>query len=413
MKYGLIGEHLSHSFSKEIHSMLADYNYELCELSPSALDEFMKKREFSAINVTIPYKEKVIPYLYSVDPLAQMIGAVNTVVNKDGLLYGYNTDFYGMSEIVRRNRFVFEGAKVLILGSGGTSNTAFAVSRHLGASSVIKVSRSPKGDSVSYNDAVLYHSDADFIINTTPVGMFPEINALPISLDSFKNLKGVIDAIYNPIRTRLVSEAKKRGINAEGGFYMLVAQAVKACELFLSKDFSHETIEKAYKKIVEEKENIVLIGMPGSGKTTLGKMLAECLTRSFLDTDEEIKNTYKREISESISSDGEEVFRDYESLVVRRASAVTSTVISTGGGAILRKENLEALKMNGKIVFIDRHPDLIMPTSDRPLSSDRASLYKRYNERIELYRAAADVIIDGNGSLAEVFERIIKGVYGK
>ena len=191
MKYGLIGEHLSHSFSKEIHSMLADYNYELCELSPSALDEFMKKREFSAINVTIPYKEKVIPYLYSVDPLAQMIGAVNTVVNKDGLLYGYNTDFYGMSEIVRRNRFVFEGAKVLILGSGGTSNTAFAVSRHLGASSVIKVSRSPKGDSVSYNDAVLYHSDADFIINTTPVGMFPEINALPISLDSFKNLKGV------------------------------------------------------------------------------------------------------------------------------------------------------------------------------------------------------------------------------
>ena len=236
MKYGCIAEKLSHSFSREIHQRLADYSYELKELAPSELSDFLKKRDFSAINVTIPYKREVIPYLDETDSVARLVGAVNTVVNRNGKLLGFNTDVYGMTALIRRMGVSLDGCKVLILGSGGTARTARVVARELGARCVYTVSRGDRGD-MTYEEAAACHSDADFIINTTPCGMYPDFAALPLQLSAFPKLVGVADAVYNPLRTALVLEARERGIPASGGLYMLVAQAARASEHFLEASY--------------------------------------------------------------------------------------------------------------------------------------------------------------------------------
>lgn len=403
MKYAVIGEKLGHSFSKVIHEHFAPYEYDIVEVAPDAFDAFMTKRDFSGINVTIPYKQRVMEYLSYIDPMAQEIGAVNTVVNRDGKLYGYNTDFGGLRKLILRQDFDFTEQKVLILGSGGTSKTAFAVSKALGAASVLKVSR--KGE-LNYDNVLSLHADADFIINTTPCGMFPKNDAAAISLDGFDGLKGVVDVVYNPLETKLVRQAKERGIKACCGLYMLVAQAVLASEIFLDTSYDESVYEDTYRFVLSKKQNIVLTGMPGSGKSTIGKALSEKLGKEFVDTDELIIKNEKMPISEIFARHGELYFRAAETEAIKEASAKSGCVIATGGGAVLKKENVDFLKSNGKIFFLNRPIADILPTDDRPLSSNRSDLQKRFNERYPIYKATADEEIFVDGKVENAVRRI-------
>lgn len=409
MKYGLIGERLGHSFSREVHALLGNYNYEIHEVGREELCEFMSERTFSAINVTIPYKEDVIPYLTYISDEARAIGAVNTIVNKNGELYGYNTDFFGMRALIDHIGITLCGKKVLILGSGGTAKTARAVAHHLGARSVITVSRGANGDTVSYDEMYEHHTDAEILINTTPVGMYPNNGSTPVSIDAFKNLLGVVDAIYNPIRTKLVREAKKRGIPAEGGLYMLVAQGVCASEIFTGQKYPKETTDEVFDKIRRTKENIVLVGMPSSGKTTVARVLAQMLNLEYADTDDMIAKAAGKSIPEIFKLEGESSFRDRESVEIANISVQNGMIIATGGGAVLREENIDMLKQNGKIFFLDRPVHLLIPTSDRPLTSDIDAIYKRYNERYEVYKKCADVTVDASKDIESVAEQIIGG----
>lgn len=403
MQYGCIGEHLAHSFSKEIHNKIADYNYELCEIARENLDDFMKEKNFKAINVTIPYKEAVIPYLYYIDDSAKEIGAVNTIVNKDGKLYGYNTDFMGMSVLAYKTGLDFKDKKVLVLGTGGTSKTATAVAKSKGAKEVIKVSRK---NGVTYEDAKKLHSDAKIIINTTPCGMFPDNYSSPIDLDDFPLVEGVLDAVYNPIVTKLVASALNKGIKASSGLYMLVAQAVFASEKFVDTKYDAEIINKVYNEILKEKRNIVLTGMPGCGKSTVGKILAEMTNKNFVDTDDLIIKEHGS-ITEIFEKYGEKTFRDFETDAVKEASKSNSQIIATGGGAILKDENVDALKSNGIVFFIDRPLESLIPTDDRPLAKDKDAIIKRYNERYEKYLSSAHVVIKADCSAEDVAKKII------
>ena len=407
MEYGCIGEVLKHSFSKQIHNILANYNYELMELSQDKVGDFLKEADFKAINVTIPYKEMVIPYLTHIDKEAKLIGAVNTIVNRGGELYGYNTDFYGMCMLAQHAGIDFYGKKVLILGTGGTSKTAYAVATYLGACEVVKVTRKRSSDAITYEECQTKHIDSDIIINTTPVGMFPKILGKPIELSKFTKLSGVLDAVYNPISTPLILEARQRGIAAEGGLYMLVAQAVKASEIFTGKNFEPGTLDRVFSEIERKNKNIVLIGMPTCGKTTVGKLIANSLAREVLDTDSLIEKRYGIPIPQIFSKRGEHAFRDAESSAILIAAAEGGKVISVGGGTVLRRENVEALRENGKIYFIDRPLRDLVPSDDRPLSSTREDIEKRYNERYELYIKSCDVRIDASCSAEEVSRLII------
>lgn len=405
--YGCIGEKLGHSFSKEIHSCLADYEYNIIEIPKDKLDDFMRKQSFKAINVTIPYKELVIPHLYEIDAHAKEIGAVNTIVNRDGRLYGYNTDFYGLSQLIRHIGIEIKGKRVAILGTGGTSKTAQAVARALGADEILVVSRRQENGWVSYEELYKNNSDIDIIINTTPVGMYPNGDKSPVTLESFTNLSGVIDAIYNPLRTPLVLKAREMGIKAEGGLYMLVAQAVRASEIFLDITYPLGTLDRVYKKILREKENIVLIGMPACGKSTVGKLISEELSRILSDSDSIIEEKTCEKISDIFAKYGEKHFRDIESEVTKEIAQKNSSVISCGGGLILRPENVFELRKNGKLFFIDMPLERLIPTSDRPLASDRQKIEARYNERYELYKSVADVIISVKGDAISVKEEIL------
>ena len=397
MKYGLIGEHLPHSFSKEIHAKIADYIYELHEIEKDKLDAFMIAKDFIAINVTIPYKKDVIPYLSEVDENAKRIGAVNTIVNRDGKLFGYNTDFFGMSALIKKIGLDFKGKKVAILGTGGTSNTAIAVCEALGAKQTIVVGRTAKNGVITYEELYQKHYDTDYLINTTPCGMYPypdgneKIAGTAVDLSLFPNLKGVVDAVYNPLRPNFVMDALERGIPAEGGLYMLVAQAVVAAEKFMDKTIDPSVTDRIFNEIRASKENIVLSGMPGSGKSTVGKYLAQTLNRKFIDTDEEIVKQTGKEITDIFAEIGNEGFRRIEAEVIARVSSENQgAVIATGGGAILRDDNVRALKRNGKIYFLNRPIENIVPTADRPLALDRAALEARFRERYARYLSTCD-----------------------
>lgn len=390
MKYGLIGEKLSHSFSKEIHEALADYTYEIRELTPDEVAPFLEARQFEGINVTIPYKEKVIPHLDEISDAARKIGAVNTVKKVEGRLIGDNTDFYGMREMIIRAGIVIEGKKALILGTGGTSKTARAVLSDLGAKEIVTVSRKASENTVTYEDAIKLHSDSDIIVNTTPLGMYPNTDACPIDLGNFPSLTGVIDAIYNPLRTDLILEAGKRGIPATGGLMMLILQAARASEIFLGKEIDGESVAKVVKTIFESKENIVLIGMPGSGKSTIGKMIAEITGRAFIDTDTAIEEMTGKHPAEIIRESGEDAFRDVETQAVREVSKKSGIVIATGGGIVKRGENIPLLRRNGKIIYLDCSTDELPVTPDRPLSSSHEAISELHRVRHPLYTAAAD-----------------------
>lgn len=405
-RYGCIGKKLTHSFSKEIHEQLADYDYELIELAEEEIAPFFTKKEFAAVNVTIPYKQTVIPYLDRVSPVAQRIGAVNTVVNKDGVLWGYNTDYYGMTALLERVGIGLEGKKVLILGTGGTARTARAVAEDLGAAQILTVSRRKTAPFITYEEAVRDHADADVIIDTTPVGMYPELVAKPIDIGAFPRLSGLIDAVYNPLRTQLVLDALERGILAEGGLYMLVMQAVVAVEHFLDTKLDRSVADRVFASVLASKENIVLTGMPGSGKSTVGKLL-RADGYSFIDTDAEIEKKCGCSISSLIREKGERFFRDLETEVIREASSESRRIIATGGGAVLRRENVRALTQNGRIFFLDADISRLRATEDRPLSDTREKLERLYAQRLDIYRMTADVTVPDLGDPREEADHIV------
>ena len=407
MIYGLIGEHLGHSFSAVIHGQIGREPYELLELAPQELETFLRDREFRGINVTIPYKQAVIPCLDEVSETAREIGAVNTIVNREGRLVGDNTDLEGITKLILRVCPDLKGRKTLVLGTGGTSRTAVYAARRLGADPVIRVSRTAREGAVSYADALRDHRDAEIIINTTPCGMYPNSGEAPLELEGFDRLAGVVDVIYNPLRTKLVLEARRRGIPAEGGLYMLVAQAVRAAEIFRNTEYPAEMTERIYRSLLREKENIVLTGMPGSGKSVVSAALEEITGRPAVDTDRLIVEKAGMEIPEIFRRFGEKHFRDLESEVIRELAPDGGRIISTGGGAVLRAENVEALRMNGRLFLLDRPLDELLPTDDRPLADSREKIERLYRERTPVYRASADEVVPVAGTPEDVAKEII------
>jgi shikimate dehydrogenase len=332
-------------------------------------------------------------------------------VNKNGKLYGYNTDYMGMKSLILRNGIDLKGKKALILGNGGTAKTAYQVLIDLGAREVLYVGRNPENCDVLYGDVVELHRDADFILNTTPVGMFPKNEGKIIDIFAFPSLTGVIDVVYNPLRTNLVLDAMERGLKTEAGLYMLVSQAVYASEFFMDTTYDDSVCEKVFKDIFKEKENIVLIGMPSSGKTTVGKRLAEITGKEFIDTDDEIVKRIGMDIPSYFAKFGEAEFRRVESEIIAEVSKKNGMIISTGGGAVLKYENVRNLRQNGRLYFLNRSLELLTPTKSRPLSSDIEALKKRFDERYETYLSSADVEIEANGTVNEVADKIKEEFY--
>ncbi len=410
MKYGCIGERLGHSFSKEIHNRLFPYEYELKEIPKEELADFITARDFCAINVTIPYKEAVIPFLDEISDIARQIGAVNTIVNRNGKLYGDNTDYAGMRVLLAHANITLADKKVLVLGSGGTSKTALAVAQSLGCREVYRVSRTEKQGCITYETAYAQHTDAQVILNTTPCGMYPHIGQSAIDLSAFERLEGVADAVYNPLCSQLIVDAKTRGIAAQGGLYMLVAQAVFAAEKFTDQTVDKAAIDRIYRELVAKKQNIVLIGMPSSGKTTVGKAISEQCKMPFIDSDEWIVQHEGCAITDIFKTVGENGFRDKESAAIKEISMQQGVVIATGGGAILRRENVDALKGNGRVYFLDRPLEDLTATADRPLSADREALAARYRERYPLYCAACDRRIVSPATPKQAVDEILEDI---
>lgn len=408
MEYGLIGEHLGHSFSKIIHGMLSADPYDLTEIGRESLEPFLKAADFKGINVTIPYKQAVMPYLDFISAPAKAIGAVNTIVNRDGKLYGYNTDYGGLMEMASKSGIEFKGRRVLVLGAGGAAKTASAVAADLGAASVTMSSRHPAPGQLSLETiAEQVHPEIQVIINATPVGMYPHNHGRVAPLDIFPNLEGVLDCVYNPLRTNLVLDALERGIPAAGGLPMLVYQACLARELFTGETIEREAWESVLESISSSKENIVLCGMPSSGKTTIGRLLARKTGREVVDTDQIVRNNTRKEISEIFRQQGEAAFRQLETEAIASIASSQGLIISLGGGAVLNPLNVHLLKMNGRIVFIDRPLEKLTPTSDRPLSSDLDKLKAMYEIRRPIYLRAADITVVNDSSPRKCADNIL------
>lgn len=402
LKCGLIGERLSHSFSPQIHRELSDYSYSLLELSKSELPVFLRNGDFHAVNVTIPYKKAVIPCLDEISDEARRIGSVNTVTRTpNGGLRGDNTDYYGLLHTITESKIAVKGKRVLILGTGGASLTAKTVCEDMSAESITFVSRSGE---VNYENVYEKCADAEVVINCTPVGMYPHNGISPVCLDRLPLCEGVIDIVYNPAKTQLLLDAERLGIKRAGGLSMLVAQAKRACELFLSEAIDDGEIKRITSLIEGETGNIVLIGMPGCGKTTVGKILAEITDRSVIDTDEMILSAAGRSPSEIIKADGEDKFREIEHCEVKNAGKMSGMIISTGGGVVTRKENYVPLRQNGRIVFIHRDIHLLA-TNDRPLSKN---LEEMYNVRLPLYRSFCDVEVSNDSTPQKCAEEILR-----
>ena len=405
MEYGLIGAKLGHSYSKIIHEMLCGYHYDLCPLpTEEEARAFLAKRQFKAINVTIPYKKLVMEYCSYIDPRAKAIGAVNTVVNKNGLLYGYNTDYMGFAHLCEAHGVDFTGKTVLILGTGGTHNTTSAVARDKGAAKILTVSRHPdpeKGE-LSYQEAV--SSGAQIVINTTPAGMYPNVGVCNLDVAAMPGLEAVLDVVYNPDKTELILCAEEAGVPvAVGGLEMLVAQAVYAAEYFLSRKFpdAPAEINQITNTLRRDTLNIALIGMPSSGKTTIGRALAKELGKTFIDLDEEIVKANGKSIPDIFAEEGEDGFRKKETEQVERFSKEGHQLLSCGGGVIKRPENLRALRQNGVILFLDRPLESLVVGGGRPLSSSTDALRAMEAERRPLYLAAADAVVPNQTTVAD------------
>lgn len=414
MKYGLIGEHLGHSFSKQIQTRIAeienvkDYDYQLVELDKEEFKEFMEKKDFKGINVTIPYKKDVIPYLDEMDESAKAIGAVNTIINVDGKLKGYNTDFGGFLYMVKAHNVHMEGKKVLIIGNGGACAAVKAVCKHENAKDIVIVSRSANRGAISYDEMYTSHLDADIVVNTSPVGMFPNIVNEPIDVSWFHKLECVLDVVYNPILTRLCFEAQEADIKRVIGLEMLIAQAKYTFEIFENMSFDDSIIDEIKKEMLKDRCNIVLIGMPSAGKTTIGKMLEEKLGKEFFDLDDMIIAKAGKSIPEIFQESGETGFRAIETEVAIEASKMNNKIIATGGGVVKHKVNMDFLRLNGITIFIDRDIDkLISSDPNRPLSSSKQALQQMYKERYPLYQKYAAYIAVNNANIEETVDDIV------
>ena len=399
--YGLIGAKLGHSYSKIIHEKIADYTYTLLPLPTEAeARAFFEKREFAAVNVTIPYKQMVIPCCDEVDPRAKAIGAVNTVVNRGGKLYGYNTDYAGFAYLAKAHGVDFAGKTVLVLGTGGTHATVSAVCRDGGAKEILTASRTGKYGALTYEQAAA-RSDVQIVVNTTPCGMYPQTGQCLLDIAALPQLEAVLDVVYNPFATELVLRAKDRGLVAAGGFEMLVAQAVYAAEYFTGRTLDSETlIPQISRELQKELQNVVLIGMPGCGKSTVGAVLAQKLGKTFVDADAEIERRTGKAIPDIFAQEGEEAFRRYEADVIADLTRQNRQVIACGGGVVKTPQNLHALRQNGPVLWVQR-PIEKLATVGRPLSKGSEALRRMAHERLPLYRAAATGAVCNDGSLAD------------
>lgn len=408
MKYGLLGEHLAHSYSQIIHEKLGLYAYELFPMPPERVGVFLATRGFAGLNVTIPYKTVVAKYCDVIDPEAKAIGAINTMYFKAGGLHGTNTDYHGLDYATKRAGISFAGKKVLVLGGGGTSRTAQALISDSGAAAIFVAERNPKqADGVNSISYATLPRDVEIIVNTTPVGMFPRNLESIIHLADFPKCVGVLDVIYNPFSTALVMEAKALGIPNSGGLPMLVAQATRAAELFTGRKDLHKETERIISELETELCNIVLTGMPGSGKTTLGKKLAKRINKAFVDLDKEIEKLAGKSIPDIFQQDGEPKFRELETQVAMEFGKQKGLVISTGGGVLLNLINAMALKQNGKMVFIDR-PVSQLATTGRPLSTSLEALTKMEQERRPFYEKDADITLLNQGPFIRVLTELVE-----
>lgn len=407
MRYGLIGEKLGHSFSKDIHERIADYTFDLIPLSKEEFKTFMEKKVFTALNVTIPYKKDVIPYLDEMDEHAKAIGAVNTIVNRDGKLKGYNTDFTGFLYMVKKHNVHMEGKKVLIIGNGGASAAIQAVVQHESAGSMVIIDVVPGNGAISYDEMFSSHLDAEIIINTSPIGMYPRIGNAPIDISMFHKCEAVLDVIYNPILTRLCFEAQEMDIKRVNGLEMLIAQAKQSVEFFLDKSIDDQIIDDIYQDMLRERCNIVLIGMPSAGKTTIGKMLENRMQKEFIDLDDIIIEKAGKSIPEIFEESGEAGFRAIETEAAIEVSKLNNKIIATGGGTIKHKVNMDYLRQNGITIFIDRDVDkLISSDPNRPLSKSTDALEKMHAERLPLYQKYAAYVAVNNSDIESTVTEI-------
>ncbi len=406
MGYYLLGHPLAHSFSPRLHALLGNPDYQLMDLDAQELKTFLQRREFDGLNVTIPYKQTVMPFCEELTERARATGAVNTILRRpDGTLLGDNTDIAGLMAMADRAGISLDKRHVLILGSGATSQTAWYAAQAGGADRIVRVSRQGP---VRYDNVGRLEKDAQIIINTSPNGMFPHQLEEPlIDLTQFPRLEGVLDVVYNPLRTRLTLEAEKLGLKYANGLRMLAEQAVGAEELFMDRAVPVEEAEKAYLALYRERVNLVLIGMPGSGKTTMGRLLARALDRPFEDTDMILVQKARMEIPEIFEKEGEAGFRDRETEVIRECCAEGGKVIATGGGAVLREENRDVLRMNGYICLIDR-PVERLERVGRPLSQSTRVLEKMRRTRMPFYQAAADAVFENSGSVEHLAKAMLE-----
>lgn len=408
MEYGLIGENLSHSFSKFIHSEFNLYNYNLYNLSENELDVVLKSKKFKGLNITIPYKKSVIKYCDVLDETVKKIGSANTLVIKNDRLKAYNTDYFGLKYTMDRSNIFLKNKKVMILGSGGTSLTARALAEDLGASEIITVSRS-LNEKINYSNIYDYNF-VDVLINTTPVGMYPNNLCELVDISKFKNLSGVVDVIYNPLKSKLLMESKELKIPIAGGLPMLVAQAKASAEIFSGEKIDDSIIEKIIKKLCFKISNIVLVGMPGCGKTTLSKILSDKLSKKFVDTDQEIQKYFQEKISKIFEIYGEEKFREAETEIIKKYGKENNLILSTGGGAVVDSENYYPLKQNSRIYWIKRDLNKL-DTKNRPLSKNLNEIKKIYESRKLMYENFSDKIIFNNERLEDAAQEILEDFY--
>jgi len=411
---GLVGEKLLHSYSKIIHEQIDSEIYNLYSLSLDEFNRFFTEKNFDFVNVTIPYKEKVIPYLDEISSEALSIQAVNLVINDSGKLYGYNTDYYGFKYMLESNNVIVKDKKCLILGTGGTSKTVKAVLEDLGAALILKASRNVNESYISYEQ--VYEYDFNIIINTTPVGMYPNFNSRIIDISKFNSLDFVGDCIYNPLRTGLLIDCEYYNIKCDNGLKMLIVQAIKAHEIAMNTDVSKEKIDEIFNLLVKEKRNIALIGMPGSGKTTIANILSEKLNKKIIDIDKYIIEKENMSIEEIFNKNSEQYFRKLENIACKEISQMSGVIISTGGGVVKNKENIDFLKANCVIYFINRSVDNIYDVlvnnikndKNRPLLKSKDDLMNLYNQRIDLYKKYSDYILDNNGNIENCINDILK-----
>ncbi|MHB1151310.1 MAG: shikimate kinase [Eubacteriales bacterium] len=400
--FGLLGEKLRHSYSPLIHSMLANYEYRLFEIPPDEVGTFLAGRNFCALNVTIPYKTAVIPFCGELSDIALRTGSVNTILQKDGMLYGDSTDYAGFAYLLKLSGIIIKDKKVCVLGNGGSSKTVCAVLSDLGAGQVVVISRSGENN----YDNLGRHADTDVIVNTTPVGMYPLNGSAPVMLKCFPACTGVIDLIYNPAKTALLIDAEQLGIPCINGLPMLTAQAKRSSELFTGHTIDDNITDGITRKIAYKMKNIILVGMPGCGKSSLGQNIADKTGRTFLDTDRMITESEGRTPASIIEKDGEKSFRSIEASAVSNAGKQSGCVIATGGGVVTQRENFNTLRQNGVIVFINRSPEFLV-SDNRPLSGEIDIRRNLYRTRLPLYREICDIEIDGDGSITEAADRLI------